>query len=383
LALKTVNEVQVDTFVRNDYFCLLREVRVVTIVAPKDSVTAACVRGLILERNIPSKQLPTHLKYPNILIFKPAIEAEGLMQTSETRFDLMIKNEDSIMRAYLQKIYRLKPNVIFVAEHVSKVAFEEFLENGIMVISKVRMEDLRAIERLALIRKMIDQLHFIDKYRPVDVIGVCEKVYFKTIRQGEMLMFIEQEGNTRSVLLGDSSEEINARLKAVFATLLRLAWRMKKAREVVFKDLKLAPTPDQLHSPPYQLEDVNWKMYSADKLHLALEVLGTKIVYKHGRAEELEKLPEQQYVQKLGHSTFMMQCHQSTPLPTTFRARCYDGEDLLLGTFLLNCVASLSHPCKKCNTVHAKRYFIGSHHVTIKIEPNHDRPSKIPPRVEE
>jgi hypothetical protein len=109
--------------VRSDYFNLLREVRVVTIVAPKDSVTAACVKGLILERNIPSKQLPTHLKFPNILIFKPAIEAEGLMQTGETRFDQMIKNENSILRGYLQKIYKLKPNVVFVAEHVSKLAF--------------------------------------------------------------------------------------------------------------------------------------------------------------------------------------------------------------------------------------------------------------------
>lgn len=69
-----------DTFVRSDYFHLLREIRVVTIVAPKDSVTAACVKGLILERNIPSKHLPTHLKFPNVLLIKPAIEAESLMR---------------------------------------------------------------------------------------------------------------------------------------------------------------------------------------------------------------------------------------------------------------------------------------------------------------
>lgn len=86
---------------------------------------------------------------------------------------MMIKIENSIIRSYLQKVYKLRPNVIFVAGHVSKIAFEEFVENGIMVISKMKMEDLRAIERLALIRKMIDHLHFIDIYRPVDLIGVC------------------------------------------------------------------------------------------------------------------------------------------------------------------------------------------------------------------
>ncbi len=173
--------------------------------------------------------------------------------------------------------------MVFVAEHVSKVAFEDFLDNGIMVISKVRMEDLRAIERLALIRKVIDHLHFIDKYRPVDVIGVCEKIYFKTIRPGEMIMVMEQEGGIRSVLLGDSSEEINAKLKAVFAILLRLAWRMKKGREVVFKDMRF--TPDHTHPSVLLLRDLDWGRYCAEKLHLSLEAQGTRIVYKHGKAE--------------------------------------------------------------------------------------------------
>ena len=143
------------------------------------------------------------------------------------------------MKAYLEKIYRLQPNVIFVAEHVSKLAYEQFLENGIMVISKVRREDLRIIERLALIRKSIDYLQFIDKYRPSDVIGVCERIYFKTVKQGEMLMFIEQDqGGIRSVLLGDCSEEINAKLKVAFTQLLRSAWALRKTKDIIVRDIK-------------------------------------------------------------------------------------------------------------------------------------------------
>ena len=143
------------------------------------------------------------------------------------------------MKAYLQKIYKLQPNVIFVAEHVSKLAYEQFLENGIMVISKVRREDLRIIERLALIRKSIDHLQLIDKYRPSDVIGVCERIYFKTVKQGEMLMFIEQDqGGIRSVLLGDCSEEINAKLKVAFTQLLRSAWALRKTKDIIVRDIK-------------------------------------------------------------------------------------------------------------------------------------------------
>lgn len=65
------------------------------------------------------------------------------------------------------------------------------------------------------------------------------------------------------------------------------------------------------------------------------------------------------------------------PLPVAFRARCYDGEDLLLGTYLLKSLAALSKPCKKCHTVHAERFFIGKHHVTVRVEPNFERTSKI------
>ena len=39
------------------------------------------------------------------------------------RFDAMVKNENTILKTYLQKVYKFKPNIIFVAEHVSKVAF--------------------------------------------------------------------------------------------------------------------------------------------------------------------------------------------------------------------------------------------------------------------
>jgi hypothetical protein len=201
---------------------------------------------------------------------------------------MMIKNENSILKNYLQKIYRLKPNVIFVAEHVSKVAFEEFLENGIMVISKVKMEDLRIIERLSLIKKMVDHLHLIDKYRPSDVLGVCEKIYFKTIKQGEMLMFIEQDSGIRSVLIGDWSEDINARLKSCFSLLLKIGWTLKKVREMVFKDLKFLG--GELHPPSLVLlEEIDWQRYHGEKLASALEVQGTKIIYKCRRVEELPK----------------------------------------------------------------------------------------------
>ncbi len=48
LAIKTVNEVRVDTYIISDYFDLSKEIKITTIVTPKDCVTAVCVKGIIL-----------------------------------------------------------------------------------------------------------------------------------------------------------------------------------------------------------------------------------------------------------------------------------------------------------------------------------------------
>lgn len=49
------------------------------------------------------------------------------MSGNDLKFDEMVKNENNILRNYLSKIYRLKPHVIFTAEHVSRVALELLL----------------------------------------------------------------------------------------------------------------------------------------------------------------------------------------------------------------------------------------------------------------
>lgn len=71
------------------------------------------------------------------------------------------------------------------------MAFEYFLNNKIMVISKVKEHDMEVIEKLSSIKKRIDNLLFVDRLRVDDLLGVCDRIYFKTIKQGEMLMFIE------------------------------------------------------------------------------------------------------------------------------------------------------------------------------------------------
>lgn len=72
-------------------------------------------------------------------------------------------------------------------------------------------------------------------------------------------MVIEQDGGMRSVMLGDPSEEVNVKLKEAFGMLLRLAWRLKKARDITLKDSKfIANTAAGLAL----FSDSDWKQYS-------------------------------------------------------------------------------------------------------------------------
>lgn len=57
----------------------------------------------------------------------------------------MIRNENLIVKNYLDKLFKLNANVIFIEQHVSKIAFDYFLANKIMVLSKVKDADLEVI----------------------------------------------------------------------------------------------------------------------------------------------------------------------------------------------------------------------------------------------
>jgi len=92
------------------------------IVAPPETVTAVLVKGLVLEKNIPSKSLETHIKYPRIVTIRPAIEAGSLTQSKNMKFDELVNNVDNILKSCLDQVFKLNPNIMFVQEEVNQVA---------------------------------------------------------------------------------------------------------------------------------------------------------------------------------------------------------------------------------------------------------------------
>lgn len=56
------------------------------------------------------------------------------------------------------------------------------------------------------IKKTIKKLWMLEKYKHHCIMGKCDKIYFKNIKEGQMLMFIEAgEMGIRTILLGEEN----------------------------------------------------------------------------------------------------------------------------------------------------------------------------------
>ena len=127
------------------------------------------------------------------------------------------------MKKILDKILRLHPDVIFVENHVHVYALEYLQANEIMVVSKVKQKTLSMVKELAGIKKSVKKIWRLEKYKTSQIMGKCERIYFKEISEGQSLMFLESDVGIRTIVLGDEREEVSTLLKRSAQILLRMS----------------------------------------------------------------------------------------------------------------------------------------------------------------
>ncbi len=71
------------------------------------------------------------------------------------------------------------------------------------------------------VKKSVKKLWLLEKYKPQNILGICDKIYFKTIKEGQTLMFIQADVGIRTIILGEHTEELTACLKRSMQLLLR------------------------------------------------------------------------------------------------------------------------------------------------------------------
>lgn len=91
---------------------LSKTVKIKTIEAEKNKAVQAMVKGIVLDKNVTSKSMQTHLSHPKVLIIENSIDLDSL--ASFIKFEELIKNDKAIMKKILEKIVKLNPDIIFV-----------------------------------------------------------------------------------------------------------------------------------------------------------------------------------------------------------------------------------------------------------------------------
>lgn len=63
---------------------IIKQVKIKTLVTEPDKITAILLKGIALDKNLPSKHMPSHLSKPTILLIENAIDIESF--SAEMKF---------------------------------------------------------------------------------------------------------------------------------------------------------------------------------------------------------------------------------------------------------------------------------------------------------
>lgn len=90
------------------------------------------------------------------------------------------------------------------------------------------------------------------------------------------------------MLLGDWNEEINSKLKMIFAIILKIAWTFKKSRELIYKDQQIHLSCSNVKNLAL-FKNITTKMIHLDNLSHFYCVRGAKIIYRRYTFQQMSK----------------------------------------------------------------------------------------------
>ncbi len=89
------------------------------------------------------------------------------------------------------------------------------------MVPKINKKDLESVKEVGNIKKSVKKLWLLEKYKPHNILGMGDKIYFKSIKEGQTLMFIQADVGIRTIILGESTKELTGFLKKSMQLLLR------------------------------------------------------------------------------------------------------------------------------------------------------------------
>lgn len=137
--------------------------------------------GTVCRKHLSHKQMARQVANPRILLFACGISYDRSNGSGRmSSFDTLLEQERSYMAILVEKISALEPDVIFVEKNVSRPAQELLRERQISIVLNVKSELLNRIARHTGAEVIISVDH-VDKVDPVQVVGSCRSFTVKSI----------------------------------------------------------------------------------------------------------------------------------------------------------------------------------------------------------
>lgn len=171
---KSVRNILPSTINRADVMDINKYVKIKKIPY-KDETLTKYMNGVVCRKNIIDKKMKNRFPAPRIFI---ATQIELVGNSDLAVFENLIQNEKKQIRKVIDKIMKLRPDVILVEKSINRIALEHFKEKEIIIIVKIKHHLLKRIARVTK-ATILKDLNMLEKLSEDKILGSCENFEIK------------------------------------------------------------------------------------------------------------------------------------------------------------------------------------------------------------
>ncbi|GAA5889767.1 hypothetical protein JCM5296_002336 [Sporobolomyces johnsonii] len=213
------------------------------------------IDGVLFTKNLLHKKMARELSNPRIAVFSFPLDFPRPDQHLQ-QLERLQEQEPDWLRGLVSRIVALRPHLVLVERHVSRLALDLLLEREVAVAHNIKPEAISAIARAtqATVIGSMDQLAL----QPS--LGRCRKFRVQTfvhpLIPGQRKSFLRFEGCPRdlgcTLLLRGGSMEVLAKVKKIVNLLVPVVYNAKLEGYLFYDErLDFIPMPE---APPPDLE---------------------------------------------------------------------------------------------------------------------------------
>lgn len=153
------------------------------VVIPGGTISdCAYMSGLIFRKNVCHKSMAREINEPRIMLLSGGIEFSRGQTQRMASLETIMEQESKFMEILVNKIIKLKPDILFVGRSVSRKAQELLLKANVVLFQHVKSSLMSKISRQtgATILTSTDYVHFQKK-----ILGTCKRFRLVTFRDNE------------------------------------------------------------------------------------------------------------------------------------------------------------------------------------------------------